>query len=557
MFLFMARLLLDAERLTVFIGARTLLDIEGLRIYDGERIGLVGENGAGKTTLLTLLSGERTPDEGKVHRRCGVARIGQAGDARAEADIAQAKRFGAPQPHEGLSGGEQTRRRIAAALSADAALLLADEPTTDLDAAGIALLEEVLMRFDGAVVLVSHERALLDRVCTRIWHLEDGKLTDFPGGYSDYRAELERRRAYARFEHEQYVREKERLTASMQATHERTSRMRKAPKRMGLSEARLHRMDSRQISGKLHQANRQLESRLERLEVRERPREDVAISMEMGAKYPVRAKVCLELRGLSLTAGGKPLLSGADLQLPTGTRVALTGPNGCGKTTLLRAIAVRAGLLPGVEAPRGIRLNPQVRLGWFDQDHASTLDMAHTAVENVRRGSDCTESDARTVLARLALRRDDALKPAGVLSGGELARVALAKLLLSDANMLMLDEPTNHLDVFTREALEALLRDYRGTVLFVTHDRAFIQAVATREVCIESGRLRQKEPSGAAPQTSRDDAQRRIDIAALEIRLAALAARMSAPARGDDPAALNEQYNAMARKLRALKDQYE
>ena len=563
----MARILLEANGIRQSFGMRRVLEIDSLKIYDGERIGLIGENGAGKSTLLAVLSGEMTPEAGTVRRGCPISVIRQMGDADGEADGRLRSEFAAQQRREGLSGGERTRRRIAAALSAGAPLLLADEPTTDLDAQGVAQLQKELEAHPGAMVLVSHDRGLLDALCTRIWHLEDAKLTDFPGNYTEYRAELERRRAFQQFEYEQYRGEQARLRASIQATYERQSQMKKTPTRMGNSEARLHKMDSRQISGQLHKARRQLESRLGQMEVKERPREDVEIRMALGASHPVAAKVALELRVVSLKVEERRLLTNASMSLPTGSRTALLGPNGCGKTTLMRAIAAQAaadgqlcGGLTGGALPHAggrIRINPAVRVGWFDQTHERTLDPERSALENAMREAAYPESDVRTVLARLSLRGDDVFKPVRVLSGGERGRVALAKLLLSDANLLLLDEPTNHLDVFTLEALQEMLTGYRGTVLFVSHDAAFCDAVATRTATFAGGRLDVFEGT-RAQQREREAADRekealRLEISVLQMRMATLAGRLAAPQKGDDVEKLNAEYLELARKVNTLR----
>ena len=562
----MARILLEANGIRQSFGMRRVLEIDSLKIYDGERIGLIGENGAGKSTLLAVLSGEMTPEAGTVRRGCPISVIRQMGDADGEADGRLRSEFAAQQRREGLSGGERTRRRIAAALSAGAPLLLADEPTTDLDAQGVEQLQKELEAHPGAMVLVSHDRGLLDALCTRIWHLEDARLTDFPGNYTEYRAELERRRAFQQFEYEQYRGEQARLRASIQATYERQSQMKKTPTRMGNSEARLHKMDSRQISGQLHKARKQLESRLGQLEVKERPREDVAIRMALGANRPVAAKTALELRYLTLKIDGRTLLSNASLTVPTGSRTALLGPNGCGKTTLMRAIAAKAAseeeLCGGFdgEVPKAggsVRINPAVRIGWFDQTHEHTLDPERSALENVMRDSPHPESDVRTVLARLSLRGDDVFKPVRVLSGGERGRVALAKLLLSDANLLLLDEPTNHLDVFTLEALQEMLTGYRGTVLFVSHDAAFCDAVATRTATFAGGRLDVFEGT-RAQQREQEAADRekealRLEISVLQMRMATLAGRLAAPKKGDDVEKLNAEYLELAKKVNALR----
>ena len=559
----MAMLLLEANRISKSYGEQAVLNIERLHIYDGERVALVGENGAGKSTLLAILSGELAPDGGAVRRYAPAALIRQSGDARLEASAPLASEFRAPDAHEGLSGGEQTRRRIAGALSTDAPLLLADEPTTDLDAPGIARLQKRLAAHTGALVLVSHDRALLRALCNRVLVLEGGRLTDFPGGYADWEAEQARQRERQQFEYDQYRAEQARLRAAMQKKAEWAASVKKAPKRMGNSEARLHTREYTNAVLQQSHAKKVLEGRMARLERKERPRDLPDIRMALGVAHPIAAKTALTARCRQLTAGGRTLLAGADFTLPTGSRTALLGENGCGKTTLLRALAGNPS--PGARFTGNVRMNPEARVGVFDQDHAKGLRFEDTALENALADAAHSQTTARTVLARLNLRGDSVFKPVRVLSGGERAKVALAKLLLSESNLLILDEPTNHLDLFTMQALEALLAGYGGTLLFVSHDRAFVRAVATRVLTIERCRLSTFEGTldEMEADAGRDRAAEaaRLQISALEMRLAALADRMAmqrsksfkAPKKGDDPRQLAEEYDALAAELRALK----
>ena len=553
---FMSKLLLEANHIAISYGDRKVLDVDGLRVYDGERVALIGENGAGKSTLLAILAGEIQPDAGTVRRYGPVALIRQSGEARRDASVDIAAQFRAPEARDGLSGGEQTRRRIAGALTENAPLLLADEPTTDLDAAGIERLRQRLAGHDGALILVSHDRALLTALCTRVLHLEGGRLTDFPGGYAEYQAELARRRAHQQFEYDQYRAEKARLKAMAQKKAEWAASVKKAPKRMGNSEARLHTREYTNAVLRQSAAKRIIENRLERLEAVDRPRDLPEIRMALGVAHPIAAKVALTARCKQLQAGGRTLLSGATLTLPTGSRTALMGDNGSGKTTLLRAL--RGEPSPGTRFVGAVQPNPAARVGWFDQDHARTLEFDRSALENAMADSALDMSTTRTVLARLNLRGDDVFKPVRVLSGGERAKVALAKLLLSDANLLILDEPTNHLDLFAMEALESLLSGYGGTLLFVSHDRAFVSAVATRIATIAGGKLATFEGtlSDMEGETTRDrDAEAlRLQITALEMRMAALVARMSAPKKGDRPEALANEYDVIAAEVRKLKE---
>jgi len=548
----MAKLLLEANRISKSYGEQTVLNIERLHLYDGERVALVGENGAGKSTLLAILAGELDPDGGTVRRYAPATLIRQSGDTRIEAGAPLASEFRAPDAREGLSGGERTRRRIAGALSLDAPLLLADEPTTDLDASGIARLQKRLAAHRGALVLVSHDRALLEALCTRVLYLEGGRLTDFPGGYAGWQAEQARRRERQQFEYDQYRAEQARLRSAMQRKAEWAASVKKAPKRMGNSEARLHTREY--TDAVLHQshAKRVLEDRMARLERKERPRDLPQIRMALGAAHPIAAKTALAARCRQLMAGGRTLLAGAEFTLPTGTRTALLGENGCGKTTLLRALTGNPS--PGARFAGTVRLNPEARLGVFDQDHAKALRFDDTALENARADAPHPESTVRTVLARLNLRGDSVFKPVRALSGGERAKVALAKLLLSESNLLILDEPTNHLDLFTMQALEGLLAGYDGTLLFVSHDRAFVRAVATRVLTFDRRRLSAFEGTldEMEADASRDRAAEavRLQISALEMRLAALAGRMAAPRKGDSPQRLSDEYDALAAQLR-------
>ena len=551
----MSKLILEADHIVKRYGDQTVLDVERLAVYAEDRIGLIGENGAGKSTLLAILSGELLPDEGHVRRRCPVAVIRQTGDAAHDLAARARALFKAPPAREGLSGGEQTRRRIAGALSEDAPLLLADEPTTDLDGPGIDQLRRALQAQPGALILISHDRALLTALCGRIWHLEDGRITDFPGGYADYQAELTRRRERQQFKYDQYRAEKARLKASAQRMAEWSASVRKAPSRMGNSEARLHTREYTNSVLHLSHARQKLQDRIERLEVKERPRDLPDIRMALGQDRPVRARTALTAQIRRLSAGGRTLLADTELTLPTGSRTALMGVNGCGKSSLLRAI--RGELPAGVDFEGSVRLNPGVRLGCFDQDHARSLRLDRTVLENALEDSRKDPSTARTVLARLNLRGDAVFKPVGALSGGERAKAALAKLMLSDINLLILDEPTNHLDLFTLQALEALLRDYGGTALFVSHDRAFVQGAATRIAAFEGGRLATFEGGLSEMEARRnadaDPERRRLEISAVEMRMAVLAGRMAAPKKGDDPLKLNAEYDALARRLRELK----
>ncbi len=551
----MASVLLEADHLRKSFGPRQLLDLDHLSVYDGEKIGLIGENGAGKTTLLRLLSGETEADEGTVRRPGSLAFIRQQGKEDGEADDQMQALFRVRSRRDGLSGGEMTRGRIAAALSARPQLLFADEPTTDLDEEGLALLRKQLRAFPGALVLVSHDRSLLRLLCRRIWYLEDGKITDFPGGYDAFMEERRRQRDRQHFEYDQYRAEQKRLKESVQRMAEKASSVRKAPSRMGNSEARLHKREWTDSVLQLSHAKRTLQNRMEHLEAKEKPRNLPDIRMKLGVSSPVEASVVLRVQCERLAAGKTELLSRTAFSLPTGSRTALLGANGCGKTTLLRVLTGQGGAPVCFDGK--IQFNPAARIAWFDQHHEKTLDPEKTVLENVMDVSVHPESLARTVLIRLNFRRDDVFKPVSVLSGGERAKVALARLLLMDCNLLVLDEPTNHLDLFTLEELERLLADYGGTILFVSHDEEFVRKTATRIVRFDRRKMVSFEGTlDEMKNASRRDTsaeELRLAVSALEMRMAALAARMSAPKKGDRPDQLQAEYLEIAEKLRELK----
>ena len=551
----MMKLILEAKDLRKAYGDRELFYIETLTVYDGEKIGIIGRNGAGKSTLIHLLAGEEKPDEGTVRRFGETAVISQQGMPEKSSEGIYRSLFKAQDNRESLSGGEQTRNRIASALSSHPKLLMADEPSTDLDEQGLAMLRKQLEMFKGALLLISHDRALLRRLCTRIWCIENGRITDFQGGYDAFVAERERRRDREQFEYDQYRAEQKRLKESAQRMAERAASVRKAPSRMGNSEARLHKREATDAILQISHAKRTIQNRMEQMEAKEKPVSLPEIRMKLGIASPIGAKQALEVKCDRLTAGSQILLEKTAFSLPTGSKTALTGGNGCGKTTLLSALA---GKLPEEASFDGqIRFNPQARTGWFDQHHERTLKPDKTILENVMENSVHPQSFARTVLSCMGFAREDAFKPVSVLSGGEKAKAALSRLLLMDLNLLILDEPTNHLDLYTMEALEELLCGYGGTILFVSHDETFVKKVSGRLVRFEDRKLVTWEDGLTEQQErkKRDAGQedRKLDVMRLEMRIADLTARMAKPRKGDHPDRLNEEYMKLAEELRRMK----
>ena len=265
-------MLLNALNVKKEYGIQTVLDIEKLEIRDGDRIGLIGRNGAGKSTLLGVLSGRIACDEGVVKRYCPIAEILQTGETEDEPEarlLSQLKlRDSAVK-----SGGEKTRRAIGAAFSSQAPLLFADEPTTNLDMEGVELLEKMMKGYRGAILMISHDRTLLDRVCNQIWELDKGNIRVFDGNYSDWAAQKERERGFQEFEYQQYQKEKKRLERTTDALQRKSQTMTKPPKRMGSSEWMLYKGVAAVQQGHVQSNKTAVMSRLEHLEKKERPDE--------------------------------------------------------------------------------------------------------------------------------------------------------------------------------------------------------------------------------------------------------------------------------------------
>lgn len=485
-----AKCLLRGMNLVKIYGERIVFDIRSISLHEGQRVGLIGENGAGKSTLMSVLAGAEEPDEGQVIRAGRIAVIWQDGSAllpdRNES-VRAAKLAGTFETERGErsekpSGGERTRMAIARALASEPDIIFADEPTTNLDLDGIEKLERELLAFRGAIVLVSHDRGLLDAFCGEIWELEEGALRVFPGNLSAWMAQKTRERDFARFQYDQYREEKKRMKESAQKMSERAAGMRRTPKGMSASEARLCGPKGAAITAQagVRAKARALRHRAEMLEEKERPRDLPEIRMALGCESPVTSHAAVRVDGLGVSFGGRVVLRGASFELTAGKRTVMLGGNGSGKTTILEAIAARA---------EGVKTAPDARVGSFTQN-AESLDPRKTALENARSVSNLPESEVRTILARLGIKKNDVHKKTAVLSGGERVKVAFARLFASTLNVLLLDEPTNHVDIYTAEELLNLLLLWQGTLLIVTHDRRFAQKLAHRLLFVEDGEVR-------------------------------------------------------------------
>ena len=433
-----------------YVGQSVLKEVS-FHLEEKEKAAIVGINGSGKTTLLRCILGIEEADEGGIafSKDKKMAYLAQQ-----HADMEQED-----EEYESLSGGQKTKKRLEEILMEKPDLLILDEPTNHLDIGSIQWLEKVLKRYDGAVLLVSHDRYFLDKIVTKVIDLERGKARMYQGNYTEY------------VEMKKMIREAERKAYENQQAE------------IKHQEAVIEKLKqfNREKSIKRAESREKLLSKVERLEQPEdlqnemrllfMPREasgnDVLIAKDLGKSFD-----------------GKRLFSHGTFSIQRGEHVAVIGDNGTGKTTLLKILN---GLIQADEGE--FRLGSKVKIAYYDQEHA-VLHMEKTLFDEIQDTyPDMNNTRVRNVLAAFLFTGDDVYKKVGDLSGGERGRVSLAKLMLSDANFLILDEPTNHLDIQGKEVLEEAIRNYEGTVLYVSHDRYFINQTATRIMELFSNRF--------------------------------------------------------------------
>ena len=495
-------------------------------IEDHEKAAIVGINGAGKTTLLRILTGELDADDGMVVwgkdvsfgylpqnaqveggrsiydevleakkdvllleeeiRSCEL-QMKQAEDSALEAlmekytqlthRFEQADGYSCRSEVTGvlkglgfteeefskqvstLSGGQKTRVALGRLLLTRPDLIILDEPTNHLDMSSIAWLETWLINYRGAVLIVSHDRYFLDKIATKIIELDGGKASVFSGSYSDYAVKKEQIRAaqmHAYLNQQQEIKHQEAVIEKLRSFNREKS---------------IRRAESR-------------EKMLQKMEVLEKPTE-VRDDMHIQLKPRIESgNDVLSVEGLAKAFDSQPLFTDLSFFLKRGEHVAVIGDNGTGKTTILKIIN---GL---VDADAGeIRIGSKVQIGYYDQEH-HVLHPDKTIFEEISdEYPTLTNTEIRNVLAAFLFTGEDVFKQIKMLSGGERGRVSLAKLMLSEANFLILDEPTNHLDITSKEILEDALNNYTGTVLYVSHDRYFINRTASRILELEDGKL--------------------------------------------------------------------
>ena len=433
-----------------YVGQSVLKEVS-FHLEEKEKAAIVGINGSGKTTLLRCILGIEEADEGGIafSKDKKMAYLAQQ-----HADMEQED-----EEYESLSGGQKTKKRLEEILMEKPDLLILDEPTNHLDIGSIQWLEKVLKRYDGAVLLVSHDRYFLDKIVTKVIDLERGKARMYLGNYTAY------------VEKKKMIREAERKAYENQQAE------------IKHQEAVIEKLKqfNREKSIKRAESREKLLSKVERLEQPE------DLQNEMRLLFMPReasGNDVLVAKDLGKSFDEKRLFSHGTFSIQRGEHVAVIGDNGTGKTTLLKILN---GLIQADEGE--FRLGSKVKIAYYDQEHA-VLHMEKTLFDEIQDTyPDMNNTRVRNVLAAFLFTGDDVYKKVGDLSGGERGRVSLAKLMLSDANFLILDEPTNHLDIQGKEVLEEAIRNYEGTVLYVSHDRYFINQTATRIMELFSNRF--------------------------------------------------------------------
>lgn len=449
-----------------YVGKQILKGVT-FHIEDKEKAAIVGINGSGKTTLIKCILGEEEPDDSEtVIALSKGKKIGYLAQQHADmpgaeddipTDLTDAKALAMKQEIESygddfdtLSGGQKTRKRLEEILLTKPDLLILDEPTNHLDIESIQWLEKVLKRYDGAVLLVSHDRYFLDHVVTKIIDLDNGRARMYRGNYSEY---AEKKKQIRDAELKAYYNQQADI-AHQQAVIDKLKQFNR--------EKSIKRAESR-------------EKALAKVELLDKP-EELDNEMRLALTPHLQSgNDVLSVKELSKSFGEKTLFSNISFEIKRGEHVAVIGANGTGKTTLLKILNEQEPATTG-----SFKLGTNVEIGYYDQEHA-VLHMEKTIFDEIQDDYPyLNDTKVRNVLAAFLFRGDDVYKRIGDLSGGEQGRVSLAKLMLSNANFLILDEPTNHLDIQGREVLEDAIRNYEGTVLYVSHDRYFINKTATR-----------------------------------------------------------------------------
>lgn len=545
---------LNIKNMKKYYGSRLLLKIEDLKVYEGEKIGIVGVNGVGKTSLLEIISGNLEYDGGelKVDTSKGLDYISQLGRPKETSiDGKYASVFHVDKLwNENMSGGEKTRFKLAEGFQREKGILLVDEPTSNLDIDGIKLIIENFKAYKGTLLVVSHDRTFLDEVCDKILEIEDGNVRLYSGNYSKYldlkKEQIDRKA----FEYQAYVKEKDRLLNLKRNVDEKSSRVKSTPGRMGNSEARLHKMGGQKNKKKLDNFSKSIDSRLERLEKKDKPKEEELIKVEILDSSKPHGKILISGERINKAYLNNIIFKNASFNIYNGKKVALIGPNGSGKTTLINMILKKDG----------ISVSKNVKIGYFSQS-MDILDDSKTILENIMDKSIHDENFSRLILARLLIRGDKVYNNLSVLSGGERVKLSFAKMILEDINFLILDEPTNYLDISSLDVIEEILKNYNGSILFVSHDLRFIENIGQELLIVEDKKIKSfngryseyiKSRSSKIPVGKIDSFKE--DRMILEMEISSLISRISMEEDLNEIEKLDEIYKEKLEILQTLKN---
>ncbi len=526
------------------------------------RIAVVGPNGAGKTTFLSMMAGDRKPSSGSfdwIGRPPSVAYYRQEAETEGAADWTQTERFhqysrwhipsGAAYAH--ASGGERVKLRLAAVLAEKAELLLLDEPTNHLDASSTEQLVDTLKAYEGTIVFVSHDRYFIDQLANCIFELDHGKLTVHEGNYTEYRKQKEHQRYVQQKHYEEQQRHIEEVESQIErldawsATGHATSR-KKGGRTMGAKEYYRKKVKKKDVQ--IRSKKRRLAAELEQDRI-DAPEQEMAVSFDVEGGRG-KGKRVLELSKAGKSYGSRVLFRNASFTVQTGDRLALLGPNGCGKTTLFRM------LLRETAYEGDVWLSEGMTIGYLRQT-AFDLPDELTMAEYFGTPSFEEQGEIRRQLTNLGFTAGHWQLTLGALSQGERLKVKLLDFIRRRTDVLLLDEPTNHLDLPSREELERTLATYPGTLLFASHDRYFTERMADGLLLFGIRSIR-KVPYSLAEWEDRKAEppvqNREQDRLRLETELQAVLGKLSLLSAGSpDYAALDRQFNDLNRQLRELK----
>ncbi|NFO47901.1 ABC-F type ribosomal protection protein [Clostridium botulinum] len=549
--------LIKLDKVKKYYGDRLILDICNLEILENDKIGIVGENGAGKTTLIKVILGEVAPDEGKVFLSNSYSYISQSEECSGEYQGGKIKKIiKSPDNYDGfLSGGEKMKIKINKAINVQSSILIADEPTANLDTNSIKNIEKIISEYKGSLLLVSHDREFLDKLCNNILEIENGKVKLYKGNYSKYiKLKAEEREAEQRENH-RYIAEKKRLEKAIIGKENNRDSIRKTPKRMGNSEARLHKMGNQKSKKNLEGNIKSLKSRINHLEEKEKPNAIKEIRIRINKGKEMHSKTVIEVRNLNLYVNNEILINDCNFKIKKGEKVAITGANGCGKTTLIKKIIKNN--------TESIRLSQYISIGYFDQNQ-DILHEDKSILDNIRLNSSYDETFIRINLDGFGFKGDTVYKNVSTLSGGEKVKCALCKNILSDNNTLILDEPTNYLDIKSIEALETAIKNTEKTVLIVSHDRKFISNVCNCIIEIRDNKLNyfngnynefvyEKINNKNKKEEKKSEREKRELLLVLQNKLSEIISRLSLEKDLSIKDKLNLEYMDLLNKIKTLK----